>query len=315
MLLFVVVMVCLSAATMTPHRPPPRRMLLLWPGGAVGGGLDWKDLGFALQAQAWLRLAACVMLPAAFLAATVAKDGYSRSFCLGALLPAAMPLLLISLNDDRGFTATINRGRPVEALQLLGVMSDGFRERVGIFWFCMPILGLSAVLVHWLLRLPKPLDSVSRRSFTARLSFLVLLAAIAITAMIAMPISNDEIGAFSFSQLPVRLVLCLIFPAMLGVGAIHGRGIVRAIFGCGLLPALVPAVLSSIGRYNQGYFFGRWESPDMVDWRYLIVLMWALIPVFGMAAALFYWLFGFGEATDDTAASRVQERAVESRIA
>lgn len=86
MLLLAMVLVCLAAATL--HRAPPFE----W----VNGDQLWEELGLAVRVQAWLRLAGCVVFPAALVAAAVACGGYSRAFCLGATLPAAIPLVLLS---------------------------------------------------------------------------------------------------------------------------------------------------------------------------------------------------------------------------
>ncbi|HQU47327.1 MAG TPA: hypothetical protein PK867_31280, partial [Pirellulales bacterium] len=157
MLLFVMAMVCLAAATIAPLRPPPRPLPPMLPGGGGGGGgWEWEDLGFAIHAQAWLRLAACVVFPAVVVASAVARGAYTRTFCLGALLPAAIPLVLVSLDFSVANDIELIDGRVAEeAIQDLGKESYGLAERITTLWACIPCMGLTGVLARWLLRMPK----------------------------------------------------------------------------------------------------------------------------------------------------------------
>jgi hypothetical protein len=304
MLLFVMVMVCLAAATL--HRAPPPD----W----HGSDQEWEDLGFAVHVQSWLRLAACVVFPAALVAAAVARGGYSRALCLGALLPAAIPMVLVTY--DLG---PINGGW-ADAFTYLAVMSYMLSERIAALWLCMPCIGFICVLACWLLPAPQQCDAAARRSFTVWLSFMVVFAVCASAAMIALPPSQvgkhyldlskweplaigqspsrAQIGPQSsaWRQVPVRLVLCLAVPAVLAAVAVQGKGTVRTFCACGMLPALVPAMLvSGIDILNQ-VLDGRWEPALTFQCRYFVCAMWALVPLFGLTGTFFYWLLQLGAA-------------------
>lgn len=304
-LLFVMAMVCLAAATL--HRAPPKD----W----YGGDQQWVELGFAVHVQAWLRLAGCVVFPAALVAAAVARGGYSRTFCLGALLPAGVPLLLV-LYGTAGVLEL------ADVFPGYGVLSHMLSERIGSLWLCAPCVGFVCVVVRWFL-MPRQCDAEPRRKFIVRASFLAAVALCASWAIVALPSSvtptGDQrkytrdngpsvYGVFVlvkqgkrvaqpgvWRQIPLRMLLCLILPAVVGVGAVEGRGTVRAFCASGLLPALVPATLVSGIDVVTSPIDGRWEPAAMFEWRYSIFAMWALVPCFGLTGAMFYWLFRSGE--------------------
>ncbi|MGH7136686.1 MAG: hypothetical protein ACREHD_13165, partial [Pirellulales bacterium] len=278
-LLFVTAMVCLAAATL--HRAPPKD----W----YGGDQQWGELGFAVHVQAWLRLAACVVFPAALIAAAAARGGYSRAFCLGALLPAGVPLLLV-LYGTAGILEFTNVFRGY------AVLSHMLSERIGALWLCAPCVGFVCVVIRWFLSMSRQGDAYSRRRFIVRASFMSLVALCASWAIVALPSSatptgNQRMfmrdtgpsvhGVFTLAvvkvtppgvwrQIPLRMLLCLVLPAVLGVGAVEGRGIVRAFWASGLLPALVPATLVSGVDLVTHPIDGRWEPAAMFEWRYSI---------------------------------------------
>ncbi|HQU47328.1 MAG TPA: hypothetical protein PK867_31285, partial [Pirellulales bacterium] len=139
----------------------------------------------------------------------------------------------------------------------------------------------------------------ARRRVTVRIFVVVLFAACASVAMIALPSSNKQFGVQpgGIRQLPVRSALCLVFPAALAVGALQGRRIVSAFCGSALLPALMPAMLVCGVELIGGPAGGRWEPVLLFPMRYSIVVIWTLIPVFGLTGAGFYWLFRVTEPT------------------
>lgn len=297
MLLFVMLMVCLAAATF--HRAPPKE----WHGGEQ----EWEELGLAVHVQSWLRLAACVVFPAALVAAAVARGGYSRVFCLGALLPAAIPLVLVS------YATPEPSGVLADDFDHVSVLSHMLAERIAALWLCAPCVGFVCVIVRWFLPMPRQWDAHSRRKFIVRASSMAAVAACAGWAMIALPQSaNQPIPWHDVGlrvdrapvtirtqpsvgrQLPLRMLLCLVLPAALGVIAAEGGGIVRAFCASGLLPALVPALLVSAIDVVTAPIVGRWEPALTFHCRYFIFAMWALVPCFGLIAAGFHWLFQLG---------------------
>ncbi|HET6880431.1 MAG TPA: hypothetical protein VFI31_09765 [Pirellulales bacterium] len=289
-LLFVMLMVCLAAATL--HRAPPFE----W----VNGDQLWDELGLAVRVQAWLRLAACVVFPAALVAAAVAGGGYRRAFCLGSLLPAAIPLVLLSCASAE------QRGE----LAYIGVISHMLSERIAALWVCAPCVGFVCVVVRWFVPMPRQWDAKARWKFIVRASLMAAIAAGAWWAIVALPTSATQNGLrylvvplapapsrtepSVWRQLPLRMLLCLVLPAVLGLGAVEGRGMVRAFCGGGLLPALAPVTVVSGIDVMDAPIFGRWEPAAMYHWRDSIFAMWALVPVFGLMAACFYWLFHRG---------------------
>jgi hypothetical protein len=304
-LLFVMLMVCLAAATL--HHAPPKE----WNGSEQ----EWEELGLAVHVQAWLRLAACIVFPAALVAAAVASGGYSRTFCLGALLPASVPLLVVSsISTD---LSSLNGGALADVFAYLGVISHMLSERIAALWLCMPCIGFICVLVCWLLPVPQQGDAAARRSFSVWLSFMLVFAVCASAAMIALPASDAKVGQPEFKlareashaqaapqfsvwrQVPVRLALCLAVPAILAAVAVQGKDTLRTFCACGMLPALVPALLVSGIDILLVEFDGRWEPALTFQWRYWICAMWALVPVFGLTATCFHWLFQRGEGQDD----------------
>lgn len=290
LLLFVTAMVCLAAATF--HRAPPKEWL--------GGDEQWEELGFAVHVQARLRLAVCVVFPSALVAAAVARGGYGRAFCLGALLPAAIPLVLVSST-----AVYLRGGAVVEVFMYLSVVSHMLSERIAALWLSMPCVGFVRVVADWFLPMPSKWDAAARQSFLVRVALMTAVAGCASAAIIALPTSAPQIGASAnvWHQLPFRLLLSLALPAVLGVGAVQHRGFVRAFCASGLLPALVPAVLVSGSEFLESQFDGQWESAQMFECRYFILTMWVLVPLFGLTAVFFYWLFQLGAAksnrTDD----------------
>lgn len=294
LLLLVMLIVCLAAATL--HRAPPKD----W----NGGDQEWEELGRAVHVQSWLRLAACVVFPAAIIAAAAARGGYSRAFCLGALLPVALPLVLMAYAlGDRGVLLPGNVG-------YMSVISHMLSERIAALWLCAPCVGFVCVVVRWFLPTPRQWDTVARRKFLVRASLIAAVAACAWWAIVALPSTatqnNLAWGVIQrvlphpsvLRQLPLRMLLCLALPAVLGIGAVEGRGVVRVFCACGLLPALVPAMLVSGMDIVISPIDGRWESVAMFHWRYSIFTMWGLVPCFGLTAACFYWLFHRGEADE-----------------
>lgn len=300
-LLLVMLMVCLAAATF--HRAPPKD----W----YGGEQEWKELGLAVHVQAWLRLATCVVFPAALVAAAVAYGGSSRAFCLGALLPAAMPLVLVAyaLGDRDVLIAG--------AFGYVSVISHVLSERIAALWLCAPCVGFVCLVARWWLPTPEQCGAHARRKLIVRVSVLLVTAACAGWAIVGLAPSAveftllghtraDGTGAYGivtaarmtqpsvWRELPLRMLLCLILPAVLGVAAVESRGMLRAFCAGGLPPALVTATLVSGIDVATAVLQGRWEPALTFQWRYSIFAMWALVPCFGLTAAFFYWLFQRG---------------------
>jgi hypothetical protein len=147
MLMFVMVMVCLAAATATPlPRPSP---MSLPPDAAGGGGAGWEEYGFAIHAQSWLRLAACIAFPAVFTAGANVRRGYLKTFCLGAILPSAMPLWLVCCAVSTSLFAEF---RFDEVIESYAVNAYVLAKLIAFFWVCAPCVGLACVFFRWFLR-------------------------------------------------------------------------------------------------------------------------------------------------------------------
>jgi len=58
-------------------------------------------------------------------------------------------------------------------------------------------------------------------------------------------------------------------------------------------------LLAHVGEAIGGQVSGRWEPSLLYRARYLIVAMWALVPLFGGVCLFFHWLFQLGEANEN----------------
>ena len=288
LMLFVTAMVCLAAATAR-----------LSPSDAS------STQRVAVQLQSYLRLAECLLFPAILTAWAVAKGGRSRTFCLGAILPAAMPMILVCFYSSalrhNPFTE-----RPASVMEELSMVSFFWVERITAFWVCALLAGISAVFFRWFLPTGEVHSAEARQSLIVRSSLVVGLWTIASLAMIALPDSSQE-GLSILRQVPIRLILCLVFPAMLAPGAVEGRGNRRAFCVCALFPALAPALLAQVSDAVAEPAYGRWEPSLLYDWRYFIVAMWAMALVFGLAALFIHWLFQFIDSNDKVARATVEK--------
>jgi hypothetical protein len=282
MLLMIALLVCLAATT---ARLPV-------------GEADTTER-IAVRIQAYLRLAECLLFPAILTAWAVARGGWERTFCIGAVLPAAMPMALVCYYA-RTLRQNLFAEIPASILEEFNWYSFWFTERITALWVGALLAGLGAVLFRWFLPNADMGDTEARRSVIVRATILACVLAFASVAMIALPESSDTgADASVFRQAPIRLILCLAVPAALAASAIEGRGNLQAFCACALFPALTPVMLVLVGDTIEGQFAGRWEPSMFYQWRYFIVAMWALTPFFGLVCVFFQWLFRLGEAKDD----------------
>lgn len=257
--------VCFAAAIAAPIRPPPRP-----------GGWGWEDLGFAIHAQAPMRLAGCVVFPAMFAAGALAGRGHARAFCLGGGLPAAMPLVL-------AFCSVPWKRVPAGFAAAVGPFQEwiwAFAGQMLTLWAAAPCVGLACVVASWLLRLGG--DGATRPG-GGRLSRAVFLALVdgCIAAAGADLRPFDNFVSFD-ARLAIGTALRTLPPAILSAGLLEGAGAFRAFCAGGSLAALVP-VLHECNR-------GIHDSHDAP------VIVWALVPCLGLLCAAFYWVFTRGKA-------------------
>lgn len=265
MLLFAIGVVCFAAAIAAPIPPPPKP-----------GGWGWNDLGFAIHAQAFLRLAGCVVFPAMFAAGTLASRGYARAFCLGSMLPAIMPLALVcsSVSWDKVPTGFIKAVDPFQQ------WIWAFSAQIVRLWAAAPCVGLACIVARWLLRLGGGLaPSLGRLS---RVPFLAMAGA-CMAAADADPSLLDHLISFD-ARLALGTALRTLTPAILSVGAVESEGGFRAFCAGGSLAALVP-VLHECNR-------GIHDSHDVP------LIVWALVPCVGLVSVTFYRLFQRGKANE-----------------
>lgn len=273
LLLFAGVMVCLAAATV----PAPRK----------GGGLPQGQL-LARRTHAVVRLALCVVFPAMLVGGSVVRTGYARTFCLGGILPALVPFLLASSDAFEVAYYSAEGIGPADVVQSFEMAS------YALVWALVPSIGLTGVLFHWLLRPAYPRSTLSNRKFATASFVLALVATSFVAAMLKLPRTNEQ--PVVIAQLPVRLALCLALPAWLSVGLVQARSYFRTLCMGGAIAALVPALLlCSIGIWDP-HHPNQWETPRIFELRYFIVAMWALVPCFALASAVFHWLFQMREA-------------------
>jgi hypothetical protein len=127
-LLFVVVMVCLAAATVSPL--PPGQM--------------------AFNAQILLRAMLCIAFPAMLATGSIHARGYLRSFLLGGFFPAAVALLIVGIAVAGEWRVT-SYDTP-EMLSLWHTTQSHASFIAGL-WAFIPVSGLACVSFHWLFQL------------------------------------------------------------------------------------------------------------------------------------------------------------------
>lgn len=266
MLLFAIGALCFAAAIAAPISPPPK-----------AGGWGWDDLGFAIHAQAFLRLAGCVVFPAMFAAGALASRGYARAFCLGSMLPAIMPLALVcsSVSWDKVPTGFIKAVDPFQQ------WIWAFSGQIVRLWAAAPCVGLACIVASWLLRLGDGTAKPGRRRLS-RAVFLALACA-CMAAADADPSLLDHLISFD-ARLAIGTVLRTLTPAILSVGAVESEGAFRAFCTGGSLAALVP-VLHECNR-------GIHDSHDVP------LIVWALVPCVGLVSVTFYRLFQRSKANE-----------------
>jgi hypothetical protein len=129
MLLFVVVIVCLAAATLSP----------------LPAGQE-----IASYAQILLRAMLCIALPAMLTTGAIHERGYRRTFFVGALFPTATALLTVCVGIA-GQWDTIIYG-PSEMLSLWQ-STQGRAWFIAGLWAFAPVCGLVCVFFHWVFQL------------------------------------------------------------------------------------------------------------------------------------------------------------------
>lgn len=268
-LLFVTAVVCLAAAAVAPLSPPPKP-----------DGWGWEDLGFAIHAQALVRLSACTLFPAMVTAGIFSRHRPLRTFCIAAFPPMALPLILICFNAaiTLMYAPVIRFNDSIKPFQ---AAAWGWKDRIAGLWMCAPCIGFSGLCFRWILALDDEAASSFRRNFLVRF---VVVAVVALgSAAVMLKLEPDEHVSF-LASLTIATALCLLLPALLGVVVVEGSGGFRAFSAGALLPALIPLFLLCDAGIR------------IMDWRYSIVTLWALMPVSGLACLFFYWLFQRGES-------------------
>jgi hypothetical protein len=115
--------------------------------------MDWKDFGFAIHAQAALRLLACLLLPSLFVAGAIATRSNLRVFCSAAVAPAAIPLLLVWQDAAIQRMFQLLAARDARGVcEVLQIAAWGCEEWITTLWVLAPGVGLLSTSLHWLLR-------------------------------------------------------------------------------------------------------------------------------------------------------------------
>lgn len=280
-LLLVTVMVCLAAATLNEPR---------------------DDEQVLRDAQALLRAALCVAFSTALVVAAMRSEGYMKTFCIGGLAAAALPLLVLieAASGSLVESPLVNYFRLLHGIRELLPYRWWFAK----LWASVPGFGLAAVGVDWLFQVNARNKGV-RGVLTPRQMFVraALFAAgtTCLAAIAALPAPGD--GRLVVLQSWLAEGLCIFFAAALAVGALQGSGYFKTVCIGGLLPALlavvwlyVATIFLGIG-YDDSLSLSRWASAFvfMDDQRLMLAAHWALIPVSGMAFVFCDFLFRRGK--------------------
>jgi hypothetical protein len=136
MLMFVVVIVCLAAATVSP----------------VPAGQQ-----IAAIAQTLLRAALCVAFPAMLATGAIHARGYRRTFFVGGLFPAVTALVIVCLGIASQWNMPAGWNVASGMVDLWGTTDARASFLVGL-WAFVPISGLVCVFTQWLLGLGAATD-------------------------------------------------------------------------------------------------------------------------------------------------------------
>ncbi len=276
-LLFVTAVVCLAAAASA-------RIEL--PSTPDGGG--WDDLGLAIRIQTLVRLAACIAFPTMTAAGAFSRNRAIRAFCIGATLPAALPLMLVCVTDADSLRYP-GPGGIRDAMTEFQKSALGLRNRIVSLWACALCIGFISVIFRWFLNLGDNNSSRVRRGIAAGSFALAAMLAISVPSILRL---EPELRAVSYAQITISEALCVLFPALLGLVIAEGNGGFRAFSAGAILPALIPVVI-------------LWDRSIHIDqWRYSVVAIWAMMPVSGLTCLFFYWLFERGVSKGQVVADR-----------
>lgn len=273
-LLFVMAMVCLAAATV--GEPPAPQTLMA-------------------NGQAMLRILLCVMFPALLLTGTLQSRGYSRSFFIGGLFAAlaAAAIACLEVYDD---LAMASEDTLPSQLAEIWLRLPQFRWMFAIVWLFIPVTGLACVLFHRLLRLG---EELSRPRFALRLALLIVAGLCVVAGMVGRP--SGEYLLVNNVRAIVRIAMFIVFPAALVTGAVQSHGYFRVFcLGC-LFPSLVGffcmAAIASAETLVPVSLL-NWSPRSPREWldsheveRYLVIGMLGMAPLFGLACVACRWLF------------------------
>ncbi|HVA46474.1 MAG TPA: hypothetical protein VNH11_08880 [Pirellulales bacterium] len=274
-LLFVTLMVCLAAATLS--EPPAERTL-------------------ANHVQGSLRIALCVALPAMLVAGAAQRGGYARSFCIGGLFPALAGLALVCTgsnaylaNVDEYLEHLGNRGWPV-ILGGLWKSLPGMRHVIALTWILIPCSGCATVFLHRLFRLNEQENQLDSEATGPRsLVRMALVAAISV-GLVVLASGRPPAPAFAASaQALLRVALSMASPGMLTLGAVHSRGCFRTFCVGAALQSFAGSVLMCETLF-QDTEHNSSDASWLLREHYAFAVVWASAPLFGLACVFVHLL-------------------------
>lgn len=299
MLLFVVVTVCLAAATLSPTDYPA-------PGSLFRGLTIPETMSMAAHAQGALRVVMCVALPATLIAGALQPRRHQQTFCIGALFPALAGMTVVVLRChfaldglNKYLQAYGNRGI-LMSLDFLWKSLPQLRYELAIAWALAGGCGVIAVFGDEVLRV---VDNGVREVRCVNwlryiLSLVLFTAAAASLVSLAAAKTPSGFAAVRTREL-IMIALSMTLQGLLAVCAVQGRGFIKTFsVGALLVSCLGWAICCQAllqDAVNRGSPFEQIRA--VIPHQYSFAAAWAFAPVFGLVCALLQWLFQRGESS------------------
>lgn len=213
MLLFIMVTVCITAATVADLPKNPR-------------------LGRHIQTATSAAL--CVVLPAIFTAGAIRSQGYTQSFWIGGLSPALGPLMMASVILFKTDNAILSD----KAMYFWWLLSQR-RYLFTTVWAIIPCASALSLFAHWLLTFGQTQTRETRISISRFMVGMVLLGLLVACAATAMFVTPTEAAPWPEAQGVLHLAMTFSLASLLTIGTVQGGRACRAFSAGAAVPAFV----------------------------------------------------------------------------
>lgn len=298
MLLLVVVMASLIAATVAPTQTTAPETIAFYPEGP-------QPMSLGAHVQGALRIVLCVTLPAMIVAGLVQPRRYVRTFCIGALFPALTALTIVCLRVDfslEGMHKLLQAYGSQGILMTLGglwQLLPQFRYELAAAWTLAFACGTGAVLLE---RAFPPCDEaielggpVQRRRYVWRGALFWVATLTLVGLALAKP---PNTGLALRVREHLIIILSMALQGSLALGAVRSHGAVRAFcMGAALASCLAWALVCQTllaDAVNRGNLF--YQFRPVISHPYSFAAAWVFAPLFGLACAASHRLFQLGDA-------------------